>query len=469
MKNKLPLFLISLILIVSLFLPISNLIGLQGENEIIPVMVKGSEGFDKVSQILQNKCVDCHAPGMLRKPIYSDLPIAKQLMEHDIDRARSRLVLSKKLFNGQESFTLLQLARIEHAVRSNMMPPALYLTMHWSKRLTSDERKTILDWLVRERAKSPWSKDAAPEFKGEPVQPLPLTTELNADKVALGKKLFHDPLLSGDDTISCASCHDLTRGGTDQAKVSTGIHGQQGAINSPTVYNAAFNIAQFWDGRARDLQEQAAGPVVNPIEMGAHWEDVVEKLKQVPEYQEAFAQVYPKQCMSKTTITDAIAVFEQSLITGNSRFDQYLRGNTAVLNDQEIQGYELFKVHCVSCHVGPALGGLSFEKMGVKHDYFKQRGGELTEVDNGRFNVTQHGKDLYFFKVPTLRNIELTYPYFHDGSTYNLAEAVQIMGKDQRDKIFNNDETAKLVAFLMTLTGEYKGKPLSQLNAEDIQ
>jgi len=469
MKNRLPLLLISFILVIGLFFPLSNLIGLQGENDIIPVMVKGSEGFDEVSQILQNKCVDCHAPGMLRKPIYSDLPIAKQLMEHDIDRARSRLVLSKKLFNGQESFTLLQLARIEHAVQSNMMPPALYLTMHWSKRLTSDERKTILDWLVRERAKSPWSTDAAPEFKGEPVQPLPLTTELNADKVALGKKLFHDPLLSGDNTISCASCHDLTRGGTDQAKVSTGIHGQQGPINSPTVYNTAYNIAQFWDGRARDLQEQAGGPVVNPLEMGAHWEGVVEKLKQLPEYQEAFAKVYPEQCISKTTITDAIAVFEQSLITGNSRFDQYLRGNTAVLNGQEIQGYELFKVNCASCHVGPALGGLSFEKMGVKHDYFKQRGGELTEVDNGRFNVTQHGKDLYFFKVPTLRNIELTYPYFHDGSTYNLAEAVQIMGKDQRDKIFSNDETAKLVAFLMTLTGEYKGKPLSQLNAEDIQ
>jgi len=217
------------------------------------------------------------------------------------------------------------------------------------------------------------------------------------------------------------------------------------------------------------LQEQAAGPVANPIEMGAQWDEVVEKVKQVPEYQEAFGKLYPEQCISKSTITDAIAVFEQSLVTGNSRFDQYLRGNTGILNEQETQGYELFRANCTSCHFGPTLGGLSFEKMGVKHDYFKQRGGELTDADNGRFNVTQLGQDLHVSKVPTLRNIELTYPYFHDGSTYNLAEVIHIMGKDQLDKTFTDDETAKLVAFLLTLTGEYKGKPLTELNTADIQ
>ncbi len=469
MKNKVPLLLLSILLIVIMILPISNLIGLAGENDRIPVTVKGSEGYEKVSQILQNKCVDCHAPGMLRKPIYAELPIAKHVMEHDMDRAQSRLVLTKKLFSGEQRFTPLQLARIEHAVRNDMMPPTLYLTMHWTRSLSADEREAILTWISAERAKWPWNKDAAPHFKSEPIQPLPLAVELNPDKVALGKKLFHDAVLSGDNTISCASCHDLTRGGTDQAPVSTGIRGQQGPINSPSVYNAVYNVAQFWDGRARDLQEQAAGPVTNPLEMGAQWDQVVEKIKQVPEYQEAFAKVYPGQCISKSSITDAIAVFEQSLVTGNSRFDRYLRGDTAVLYDQEIQGYELFKANCASCHFGPALGGLSFEKMGVKHDYFKQRGGELTEADNGRFNVTQHGKDLHFFKVPTLRNIELTYPYFHDGSTYNLAEVVQIMGKDQLDKTFTDDEVAKIVAFLLTLTGEYKGKSLMHLSVEDVQ
>ncbi|WAR45665.1 cytochrome c peroxidase [Methylomonas rapida] len=454
---------------VALFFPLSNLLGLQGKNEPITVGAGHSENFAKASAIMQDKCVDCHAPGMLRKPFYADFPVAKQLMEKDIAQASQRMVLTRKLFSGEDAFSPVMLARLEHVVLNDSMPPALYLTMHWTDHLSAGEKQTLQAWIAEERAKLPWSQDAAPEFKGEPVHPLPLTLNLDAEKVALGKQLFHDRRLSGDDTINCASCHDLTRGGTDQAKVSTGIRGQQGPINSPTVYDAMYNIAQFWDGRAKDLQEQAAGPVANPLEMGAQWDEVVEKLNQVPEYQMAFARLYPGQGLSKASVTDAIAVFEQSLVTANSRFDQYLRGNTAILSDDEKQGYALFKIHCASCHSGPALGGLSFEKMGVKHDYFKQRGGELTDADNGRFNVTKDEKDRHVFKVPVLRNIEMTFPYFHDGSTHNLAKAVEIMGKDQVDREFTHDETAKLVAFLLTLNGEYKGKPVSHLTAEDLK
>ena len=327
----------------------------------------------------------------------------------------------------------------------------------------------MLAWIAEERAKSPWSLDAAAAFKTEPIQSLPLMVQLDENKVALGNKLFHDRLLSDDNTLICASCHDLTHGDTDQAKVTTGIRGQQGPINSPTVYDAMYNIAQFWDGRAKDLQEQADGPVGNPIEMGAQWDEIVEKLKQVAEYQAAFATLYPQQGLSKTTVTYAIAVFEQFLVTGNSRFDQYLRGNTAILNNDEIQGYELFKSNCASCHVGPALGGISYEKMGVKRNYFTQRGSEQTAVDNGRFNVTHQEADRYIFKVLVLRNIELTYPYFHDGSMVSLADAVRIMGEVQLDKTFTHDEIAKMVAFLGTLTGEYQGKLLGRLTAEEIQ
>ena len=468
MMKQFSLVLLSLLAVI-LFFPISNLIGLSGKNELIPVVSSGSESFSKVSQTMQNKCVDCHAPGMLRKPFYAELPVAKQLMEQDMEQGSARLSLSKKLFSGEEAFTPLMLARIEHVVRNDSMPPALYLTMHWTDSLSGDEKNTMLAWIAEQRAKSPWSQDAAAEFKGEPISPLPLQLKLDADKVSLGDKLFHDRLLSGDNTLNCASCHDLNRGGTDQAKVATGIRGQQGPINSPTVYDAMYNLAQFWDGRAKDLQEQAAGPVANPGEMGAQWDEVVEKLKQVPEYQQAFAKLYPEQGLNKTSVTDAIAVFEQSLVTGNSRFDQYLRGNTAILTSDEIQGYALFKTNCASCHVGPALGGLSYEKMGVKRDYFKSRGGELTAADNGRFNVTQQEKDRHVFKVPVLRNIELTYPYFHDGSVASLADAIRIMGEVQLDKTFSNDEIAKMEAFLRSLTGEYKGKSLAQLTAADIQ
>lgn len=454
---------------VVLFFPISNLMGLQGKNEPIAVVPGKSAKFAEVSQILQNKCVDCHSPGMTRMPIYAELPIAKQLMAKDIEHAGARLILTPTLFSGEDAFSPLMLARLEHVVNNGSMPPAEYLLMHWTDNLTGDEKQNIRAWVAEERAKSPWSQDAAQSFKGEPVQALPLTVNLNQYKVALGEKLFHDRLLSGDNTLNCASCHDLTRGGTDQAKVATGIRGQQGPINSPTVYNAMYNIAQFWDGRAKDLQEQAAGPVANPGEMGTQWEDVVAKLKQVADYQDAFAKLYPEDGLTKTTVTDAIAVFEQSLVTSNARFDQYLRGNQTILTANEKAGYDLFKANCTSCHSGPALGGLSYEKMGVKQDYFKQRGGELTDVDNGRFNVTKQEKDRHFFKVPVLRNIELTHPYFHDGSVDSLAEAVRIMGQVQLGKNFSNDEIANIVAFLKTLTGEYKGKPLTQLTAEDIK
>ena len=437
-------------------LPLSNMLGFSGENKPISVVSGSSERFAKVSQIFQNKCVDCHSPGMTRMPIYATFPIAKQLMAKDIENASDRLVLSQPLYSGEAPFTPLMLARLESVVKHKSMPPALYLSMHWTDNLSAEEQQQILDWISEERAKSPLSVDSATNLKNEPVQPLPLKVDLNAEKVAVGHKLFHDTLLSGDNTLSCASCHDLNKGGTDQAKVATGINGQQGPINSPTVYNAMYNIVQFWDGRAKDLQEQAAGPVANPGEMGAKWDDVVEKLKHVPDYQITFKKLYPEQGLTQTTVTDAIATFEKSLITPNSIFDQYLRGNTTILTADEKAGYDLFKENCTSCHVGVTLGGLSFEKMGVKKDYFKLRGGQLTEVDNGRFNVTKLEKDRHFFKVPVLRNVELTSPYFHDGSVAKLDDAVRIMAKVQRNKEFTNDEVNKVVAFLKTLTGKYQ-------------
>jgi len=452
-----------------LFFAISNLLGVNEENK--PILVKPgiSEDYVKVTRILQNKCVDCHSPGMTRMPIYSELPIAKQLIAKDIKEAGERFILSPEVYSGEKTFTPLMLARLEHVIVNNLMPPVQYLSMHWNGRLNTEEKEVILAWIANERSQNSWSNESAETYKGEPVQPLPLTIELDLEKVALGDKLFHDTLLSGDNTLSCASCHDLAKGGSDQAQVSTGIRGQQGPINSPTVYNAMYNLAQFWDGRAKDLQEQAEGPVANPIEMGANWENVVSKLKQVSEYTDIFTKLYPEQGLTKATVTDAIAIFEQSLITPNSRFDQYLRGNQAILNQNEKAGYSLFKENCISCHFGPALGGLSYEKMGIAQDYFKMRGGKLTDVDNGRFNVTGKESDRHYFKVPVLRNVELTYPYFHDGSVDDLSEAVRIMGVTQLGINFSKDEIQKMVAFMKTLTGEYKGVSLSGLNEKQAE
>ena len=447
---------------VVVFLPLSNLLGLSGKNEPISVVSGSTPNFSKVSEVFQNKCVDCHSPGMTRMPIYANLPIAKQLMEKDISNASARLILSKSLYSGEEKFTALDLARLEGVLLNNSMPPHLYLSMHWTAKLTADEKQTILAWISEERSKLTWSIDSSKDLKGEPIQPLPLKVAVDDKKIALGQKLFHDTSLSGDNTLSCASCHDLTKGGTDQAKVATGIKGQQGPINSPTVFNAMYNVTQFWDGRAKDLQTQAAGPVANPGEMGEQWDNVIAKLKQIPEYQDAFQTIYEQQGLTKETVTDAIAGFEQSLVTPDSRFDKYLRGDNGILTADEKSGYELFKLNCASCHNGPAVGGLSFEKMGVKQDYFKLRGGQITEADNGRFNVTKEEKDRHFFKVPILRNVEITYPYFHDGSVNNLNDAVRIMGQVQRNKNFNDTEINNIVSFLKTLTGTYSGKSLKQ-------
>ena len=458
--NKKPLLI--LLGAVVVFLPLSNLLGLSGKNEPISVVSGSTPNFSKVSEVFQNKCVDCHSPGMTRMPIYANLPIAKQLMEKDISNASARLILSKSLYSGEEKFTALDLGRLEGVLLNNSMPPHLYLSMHWTAKLTEDEKQTILAWISEERSKLIWSIDSSKDLKGEPIQPLPLKVAVDDKKIALGQKLFHDTSLSGDNTLSCASCHDLTKGGTDQAKVATGIKGQQGPINSPTVFNAMYNVAQFWDGRAKDLQAQAAGPVANPGEMGEQWDNVIAKLKQIPEYQNAFQTIYEQQGLTKETVTDAIAGFEQSLVTPDSRFDKYLRGDNGILTADEKSGYELFKLNCASCHNGPAVGGLSFEKMGVKQDYFKLRGGQLTEADNGRFNVTKEEKDRHFFKVPILRNVEITYPYFHDGSVNNLNDAVRIMGQVQRNKNFNDTEINNIVSFLKTLTGTYSGKSLKQ-------
>lgn len=283
----------------------------------------------------------------------------------------------------------------------------------------------------------------------EPIQPIEAPTGLDSAKVELGKMLFFDPRLSKSGWISCNSCHNLSMGGTDNLVSSIGHGWAEGPINAPTVLNASYNLAQFWDGRAKDLQEQAAGPIANPGEMASTHELAVEVLESIPGYVERFEQVYGPGAVDIGRVTDAIAEFERTLVTPNSRFDRWLRGEEDVLTEQEEQGYQLFKLTgCIGCHNGPAVGGNAFHKMGSYYRF---------ETDNpavGRFAVTGVHGDRNRFKVPVLRNIELTYPYFHDGSAETLEEAIRVMARVQLGRTFSEEGVAKVAAFLRTLTGE---------------
>jgi len=285
------------------------------------------------------------------------------------------------------------------------------------------------------------------------TQPIPLSLKFDAGKVALGRKLFHDKRLSANNTISCASCHVLSTGGTDNRTHSIGINGAEGNINSPTVFNSGFNFVQFWDGRAATLEDQIDGPVTNPKEMGTTWPQVLAALNQDATYRADFANLYAGK-ISVPNIKDAIATFERSLVTPNSLFDQYLRGNKAALSKNEAHGYQLFQSYgCSACHQGVNLGGNMYERMGLVGDYFGDRG-NVTEADQGRFNVTKNENHRHHFRVPSLRNVGLTAPYFHDGSVATLSEAVRVMVKYQLGRTIPESEIDDIVAFLFTLTGK---------------
>ncbi len=283
----------------------------------------------------------------------------------------------------------------------------------------------------------------------EPIQPLAAAKVTNPALVELGKKLYFDPRLSKSGFISCNSCHNLSMGGTDNIKTSIGHNWNEGPINAPTVLNSSLNVAQFWDGRAADLKAQAGGPIANPGEMASNHTLAVEVLQSIPGYVAEFKKAFGSDKVTIDEVTKAIAAFEETLVTPNSRFDKWLKGDKKALSKSELEGYKLFKDSgCVACHNGPAVGGNSFQKMGLVEPY------KASSPAEGRSAVTGKDADRFNFKVPTLRNVEMTYPYFHDGAANTLPEAVDTMGRIQLGKKFTGEENAKIVAFLKTLTGD---------------
>jgi cytochrome c peroxidase len=278
-----------------------------------------------------------------------------------------------------------------------------------------------------------------PESTAEPIRPIPTPAGLDGRKVELGGRLFHDPVLSHDGRVACATCHDLRKGGADGLVRPVGSGGRAGRVNTPTVFNSSLNFRQFWDGRAATLEEQIDGPVTSPLELASDWDEVVGKLRQDPDYRGRFAGLYADGVQARN-VKDAIATFERSLLTPNSRFDRFLGGDRGALNEDEQAGYDLFKKYgCVACHQGAGVGGKMFARFGV---------------------MAGSGRDRPRFKVPSLRNVALTKPYFHDGSAEDLRKAVKIMAHAQLGRSLSDDDADLIVRFLETLTGEYGGTPL---------
>jgi cytochrome c peroxidase len=301
------------------------------------------------------------------------------------------------------------------------------------------------------------SRPALAAPPSEPIAPLPVTLKVDPARAAIGRQLFHDVRLSANSKVSCATCHDITKGGADSKGHSIGFRGEATGVNAPTVLNAAFNFVQFWNGRAATLEAQVDGVVQNPVEMGSKWDDVVVWVSKDAIYKKAFASAYPDR-VTKANIQNAIASFERTLITPKSRFDRYLIGEANAITADEKAGYAKFKQYgCIACHQGVNVGGNMFQKFGVMGDYFEQRG-KPTKADLGRYLVTGEEDDKNVFKVPTLRNVALTAPYFHDASAPTLEAAVDVMFRYQLGRAASKEDKAAIVAFLKTLTGETESR-----------
>jgi cytochrome c peroxidase len=281
----------------------------------------------------------------------------------------------------------------------------------------------------------------------EPIVPIPQSVHVNMQKAILGKNLFLDTSLSRDNSTACVSCHNIYTGGADSRVVSKGFEGREGNIQAPTVFNARYNFKQFWNGRANNLLEQADGPINNPAEHNMNPQEIEKRLNNSVQYRNAFKEVYGVKHITYKLVLDAIVEFENALITPNCKLDKYLRSEGTLSKDEQ-EGYVLFKQYgCITCHNGLNIGGNSFQKMGTFIEYKnKAKYPDRSEVTDKRFyNV---------FKVPTLRNIYLTAPYFHDGSAKTLHDAVQAMARHNLGIELQDEEIDKIVKFLKTLTGE---------------
>jgi cytochrome c peroxidase len=307
--------------------------------------------------------------------------------------------------------------------------------------------------------------------------PTPTDNPITPAKVELGKMLYFDPRLSIDGTVSCNSCHNVMSDGGDGRPVGVGVRGQRGGRGSPTVWNSAFNSVQFWDGRAASLEDQAKGPLTNPIEMGMpNHDEVIKRLNKIPGYITAFKKAFPKdkEAVNIDNLAKAIATYERTLVTPNSPFDKYVKGNKKALTAQQVRGLKLVEeVGCTSCHTGDNFNGEGLKMGEGNYQPFPQIPGSVYDKqydlvsDKGRYEVTKKDDDKNLWRVPTWRNVALTAPYFHNGKVKTLDEAVRVMGKTQLGMDLTGPQVEDIVAFLNALTGEFPKQTMPKLPATE--
>ncbi len=415
----------------------------------------------QVAAILeQNGCYSCHS-GQDGTPFYAKLPFADPILAHVEIGTRFWDLRREDLENPSE----VLLSKLQHSVTSGNMPLVEYKLIHWGTGFNKAEKSLLTEWILSQRQERFATGTACEAYAQHALQPIPDSLSTDIRKVTLGRKMYNEARVSLDGTLSCATCHVIDQGGADSrgTRTSEGIYGQFGGINAPTVLNAAFNVEQFWNGRAHTLADQAAGPPVNPVEMGDQtWEQICERLSQDASLVAEFQSIYPEG-ITQATVTDAIAEYEKTLITPNDRLDQMLKGDENALTEEEKKGLAAFMDNsCAVCHVGKTLGGQSFETLGIYEDYYAAREQSNPDIvynddDKGLAGFTGDTADLHRFKVPGLRNISKTSPYFHDGTQATIEDAVRAMFRFELGvKEAPESDVASISAFLRTLDGEIK-------------
>lgn len=455
-------------------------------HEPLPVPASPQAAAKMAQAVMKSKCADCHSATPAFNGLLNLLSLGQ--MKRDIEGAQRAFVMTEDTTLRAPSVDFL---KMNHVLSTRSMPPALYTAVHPGTALTLQDVAIMrhhyhFDKVMAQTFRPIRPVGMSPEEFTAKLWNLPKHSDKPNDteaakawaKVYLGHRLFFDTRLSTTNKVSCASCHDLTKGGTDNLPKSEGVPGpdgkpQLGGVNAPTVYNAEGNIRQFWDGRAADLQEQAGGPPLNPVEMGyshpSDWDKIAEKLGKDMEYRILFPLVYGDKGITAETITDAIAAFERTLVTPDSAFDRYLSGDTKAMTKQQINGMNAFVQYgCATCHSGATLGGQSFEYINT-HTPLRAHAKGYQEGAFGLRDFTKKEQHKDMFRVPNLRNIALTAPYFHTGTVNKLEDAVRIMFESETRKTPTNALIEDVTAFLQAQTGCYKGIPLDKLTPKDVE